>query len=300
MRSGQELLEASIVTLVFALGLRTEPTPRRDRPGRWLLARALFAREVFIPLLVMSVLSIAGIRRQAILGATLLAISPGIPTVLQRELHRCRNATLVFRTTAMGVLLSIVSVPFWLAVVSRLFVEDASMMPLAVGRLIALLFLVPFAVGMAMRRIAPRAMLHLSSPIMLAADLLLLIGSIFLLGEVVPAVIQLGAGYTTAIVGITAFALLVGDVAAGARPGDRRTVSLLCAARHPGFALLVAQSNFGGDLVLPATMVSVVIGMLLTTPIAFWRSRRVVENVAEGPKLSPSADTPILSPPASP
>jgi len=298
MQSGQELLEASIVTLVFALGLRTEPVPRGDRPGRWLVARALFAREVFVPLLVMSVLSMAGIARQAILGATLLAISPGIPIVLQREMHHRRNTALVFRTTALGVLFSIVSVPFWLAVVSRLFVENASLMPLAVGRLVVLLFLLPFSAGIAMRRLAPHAMWRVSGPIMLVSDLLLLIASIVLFGDVAAAVTRLGARYTSAIVGITAFALLVGDVAAGSRAPDRRTASLLCAARHPGLALLVAQSNFGGDLVLPATMVSVVVGMLLTTPFAVWRSRRLLEDVPARLELTPSAYAVVLSPPA--
>ena len=295
MRPGQELLEASIVALVFALGLRAESAPAGERTNHWLVARVLFAREVFVPLFVMSVLSMAGVARQAILGATLLAISPGIPIVLQRELQHGRNAALVFRTTALGVLLSIVSVPFWLAIASRLFVENAAIVPLAVGRLIALLFVVPFGAGMAMRRISPRAMLRVSGPILLLADLLLLIASIVLFADIAGAVTRLGARYTTTIVGIIAFALLVGDVAAGSRVPDRRTASLLCAARHPGLALLVAQSNFGGDLVLPATMVSIVIGMLLTTPFAVWRRWRLVDASRD---LTSSADAVMLAPPA--
>jgi BASS family bile acid:Na+ symporter len=291
MQSGQELLEASIVTLVFALGLRTEPQPRGDRPDRRLLVRALFARDVFVPLFAMSVLSTAGVPRQAILGATLLAISPGIPIVLQRELHHGRNAALVFRTTALEVLLSIVSVPLWLVVVSRLFVDDASIMPLAAGRLIALLFLVPFGAGMVMRRLAPRAMLRASSPIMLLADLLLLIASLVLLADVLPFIPRLGSGFGASIVGITAFVLLVGDVAAGSHPSDRRTVSLLCAARHPGLALLIAQSNFASDLALPAVMAGMILGTLLTLPFAFWRRRPRTNpgavELAEQPMLAP-------------
>ena len=291
MQSGQELLEASIVTLVFALGLRTEPQPRGDRPDRRLLVRALFARDVFVPLFAMSVLSTAGVPRQAILGATLLAISPGIPIVLQRELHHGRNAALVFRTTALEVLLSIVSVPLWLAVVSRLFVDDASIMPFAAARLIALLFLVPFGAGMVMRRLAPRAMLRASSPIMLLADLLLLIASLVLLAGAVPSVPRLGAGFAAAIVGIIAFALLVGDVAAGSHASDRRTVSLLCAARHPGLALLIAQSNFATDLALPAVMAAMILGTLLTIPFAFWRWRQ--RTTADAVEL---AEQPLLAP----
>src|ERR1051326_364327 len=123
MQSGQELLEAIIVTLVFALGLRTEPELRADRPNPRLLVRALLARAVLVPLFTMSVLSPVGVARTVVLGATLLAISPGIPLVLQRELHHGRDAALVFRMTAVDVLESIVSVPFLLAVVSRLFVD---------------------------------------------------------------------------------------------------------------------------------------------------------------------------------
>jgi bile acid:Na+ symporter, BASS family len=293
MQSGQELLEASIVTLVFALGLRTEPEPRGDRPNRRLLVRALLARDLFVPLFTMSVLSTVGVARQAVLGATLLAISPGIPLVLQRELHHGRNAALVFRATAVDVLVSIASVPFWLAVVSRLFVDDASIMPVAAGRLIALLFLVPFGAGMVMRRLAPRAMLRASRPIMLLADLLLLVALLLLLAEVLPAIPKLGGGYAAAIIGVTAFALLVGDVVAGPQASDRRTVSLLCAARHPGLALLIAQSNFANGLALPAVLVGMVLGTILTVPFAFWRQRpRTTTDGAElgEPFLAPRAN----------
>lgn len=291
MQSGQELLEASIVTLVFALGLRTEPQRRGDRPDRRLLVRALFARDVFVPLFAMSVLSTVGVPRQAILGATLLALSPGLPIVLQQELHHGRNTALVFRATSVEVLLSIVSVPLWLAIVSRLFLDDASIMPFAAGRLIALLFLVPFGAGMVMRRLAPRAMLRASSPIMLLADLLLLIASLVLLADVLPAIPRLGAGYAAAIVGIIAFALLVGDVAAGSQAANRRTVSLLCAARHPGLALLIAQSNFANDLALPAVMLGMILGTLLTLPFAIWRLRpRTTTDPME------LADAPMLAP----
>jgi len=294
MQSGQELLEASIVALMFALGLRTEPQPRGDRPERALLVRALFARDVFVPLFAMSLLSIVGVPRQAIVGATLLAISPGIPIVLQHELYHGRNAALIFRTSAVEGLLSIASTPLWLGIVSRLFVDDAAIMPFAAGRLVALLFLVPFGAGMVMRRLAPRAMLRASTPIMLVADLLLLIASIVLLTGVLPSIPRLGAGYAAAIVGITAFALLVGDVAAGSHVRDRRTVSLLCAARHPGLALLIAQSNFTGELALPAVIVGMILGTLLTMPFAIWRlrPRTSIDTVelADRPLLAPRAN----------
>jgi hypothetical protein len=43
--------------------------------------------------------------------------------------------------------------------------------------------------------------------------------------------------------------------------------------RHPGLALLIAKYNFDGDLVLPAVVASVLIGVLVTLPYAYWRRR---------------------------
>jgi BASS family bile acid:Na+ symporter len=177
------------------------------------------------------------------------------------------------------------------------------MMVFPVARLIALLFLIPFGAGVVMRRLAPRAMARASEPIVLVADLLLLIAALFLLPDAVRALPRLGAAYPIAIAGITAFSLLVGDVAAGSQAPDRRAVSLICAARHPGLALLVAQSNFPDGGVLPAVMVSLVVATLVTMPYALWRQRGLVPATVEvlpsAADVSVTVDTPLLAPPPS-
>jgi BASS family bile acid:Na+ symporter len=83
---------------------------------------------------------------------------------------------------------------------------------------------------------------------------------------------------------------LVGDVVGGPRASDRRTVSLLCAARHPGLALLVAQTNFANELSLPAVMVGMVLGTFLTVPFALWRQRPRTTTAA------PELAEPLLAP----
>ena len=297
MQSSPVLLEASIVTLVFGLALRGT---RRElmylgcRPR--LLLRTFVAMNVLSPLLVMSALSALGLSSAAIVGATLLVISPGVPLVSQAGLKTSDRSELILAASAMAAVLSVLTVPIWLGVVSQLYLPDASIAPMAVIRLVATLFVLPLALAVILRRLAP-SLARASGPLVLISDIILLLSVLTVSGHLAPAFRQLGVDTAVAIAGVSVGVLFIGHLAGGRDASDRSVLGVMSGMRHPGLALLIAKYNFDGDLVLPAVVASVLIGFLVTLAYAYWRrQRRRAGGLSTPPALATEGS---LAPPAS-
>ena len=300
MQPSATLLETSIVALVLGLALRGSPRDVRFfacRPR--LLLRAFVAMDVLVPLFTMSALSALSIPGPVILGATLLAISPGASLVAQQELRSGGRAGLVLASTALDWLLAIAVVPIWLGIASEHFVSDALLSPGAVMRLLTILFLLPLALAIILRRLLPDLMARASGPLIVVADALLLLVLLSFASEIVPGLRRLGIDGVGAIAATAAGAVLIGHLAGGRDASDRSVLAIMTGARNPGLALLIARFNFDGDLVLPAVVASLLIGTLLTLPYVYWR-RQLRRRLGESPATPPiSPETPILAPPAS-
>jgi len=114
----QELLQASIVVQALGLGLHGVGGELARFPHeRAKIGRMLIARDLLIPVIVMSVFSFLNAPRPAIIGATLFAISPGALLLPQAALGRRSHSDMLFGTSALGALSSIVTVPFWLPII---------------------------------------------------------------------------------------------------------------------------------------------------------------------------------------
>ncbi|HEY7236960.1 MAG TPA: hypothetical protein VH539_22560 [Gemmatimonadaceae bacterium] len=296
--SGPGLLEASIVALVFGLGLSGRS---RDmlfiacRPR--LLLRALITIDVVAPLLTLSALSALRIPSSVVIGAALLAVSPAASLLPRKDSDIGSRPELMLACSVLGALLAIVSVPLWLSVISQFLIADATIAPLAVTRLVSVLFLLPLSLGIMLRRLAPALMARVSGPVIVIADalLLLVLGSFAV--DALPAFRQLGAGFLLAMAALSACTVLIGHFAGGHEAPDRSVLGVLSGVRHPGLALLIARYNFEGDLVLAAVVASFLIGILVTLPYAYWRrQRRVVAPPSSPPQLA--AEAPMLAPPA--
>ena len=297
MHSSPGFLEASIVSLVLALGLRGTPQDAlffACRPR--LLLRTFVATQLLIPLLVMSVLSALPVSSEVIVGATLLVISPSVALLSQTELRRHGRSPVVLASSAMGALTSIATVPVWLIVVSQLFLTDATIAPTAVMRLIGTLFLLPLVLAILLRRLAP-VMAKVSGPLIVAADVLLLVVLLSFARDSMMEFRRLGVVSIAAFAALSIGAVLMGHLAGGRDAPDRSLIGVLSGVRHPGLALLIAKYNFDGGLVLPAVVMSLLIGLVVTLAYAVWRRQR---ERADDSLVRPAlpAET-MLAPPAS-
>lgn len=300
MQSSASLLEASIVALVLGLALRGSPRDVRFfacRPR--LLVRAFVAMDVLLPLFTMSALSALSMPAPVTLGATLLAISPGASLIAQKELRLGGRAEFVLASTMLGSLLSIAIVPIWLGIASELFLPDAYLSTGAVMRLVTTLFILPLTLAVVLRRLAPEVMARASAPLIVAADIMLLIALLSFAGEIIPGLRQLGVRGAGAIAASAAGAVMLGHLAGGRDASDRSVLAIMSGARNPGLALLIARFNFAGDLVLPAVVASLLIGTALTLPYAYWRHRQRRRINASALSAELGSETPVLMPPAS-
>jgi predicted Na+-dependent transporter len=225
----------------------------------------LAARDLLTPVIVMSVLSILHVPRPAILGATLLAISPGALLTPRGGVAPWLRSEIGFGVSVISTLSSIVTFQFWLPVVCGLFVADASVAPTAVAQLVAVLFLLPLGVGAAVRRYEPTLMKSMSRPVIIVSDVLLSLALLSLLDGVVRVLPQLGAPFVCAAVCVPSIAVLAGVLTRTSSGRRRSELAVVCSARHPGFVLLIMGANFAGDVVMAAVVVSFLGGLTAST-----------------------------------
>ncbi|HKN66293.1 MAG TPA: hypothetical protein VJW73_08460 [Gemmatimonadaceae bacterium] len=298
MQMGQELLQASIVVQALGLGLHGVGSGLARLPDdRAKIGRMLAARDLLVPVLVMSVLSFLHAPPPAILGAALFAISPGALLLPQAALGRPSQSDLLFGTSVVSAMSSIVTVPFWLPIMCWLFVSDASVAPAAVAQLAGVLFLLPLALGTALRRLEPGLMKVASRPVIIAADGLLWLALVPLVGDAFMGLPQLGFPFVVAVMCAPSAAVLVAMLTRYSGSPERSGLAHLCSSRHPALALLVAESNFAGEGVLSAIIVTF-IGALAAAMLYTFLTR--YSHAEPSPMIAPAIAIARDDPPASP
>src|SRR5206468_9264457 len=140
------------------------------------------------------------------------------------------------------------ALPFWLAVMSRWLMVNTSIEPMAVMQLVAVLFLLPLAVGLALRLVAPELIDKGSRIVLFASQVMLAVALAAFLVDGLPTMRQLGMRFDLLVASVAAATLGAAHVAAGRIGTNRSALALACVTRHPALPLLVAQGNFPDDM----------------------------------------------------
>jgi BASS family bile acid:Na+ symporter len=272
------IVQASIVLTVLGLGLSTtwrEATYLFRQPA--MLARAVLSMNVVMPLVAAGLAAIFSFPLEVEAALLALAVSPVPPLLHRRQLQvGGRREYVVGLTFAMAVL-SIVLVPLTVIIVNRVFGGSALLAPAAVAKIVFITILLPLAAGMTIRRWFPAAE-RASHPVMSVAFILLIGGTLVLLYAVWPTTRSyIGHGEALVLAALAAIGLVVGHLLGGPLAGDRTTLALATATRHPAVALAVATS---GTLTLKKPelaiiLLYVVVAALVTIPYQVWRGRSV-------------------------
>jgi bile acid:Na+ symporter, BASS family len=172
-------------------------------------------------------------------------------------------------------LLAIVLAPLTMALLGVIFSHHIHVAPAAIARIVGVTTLVPFALGLIIRRAAPTFALRASPLAGKAGILLLLVAIVPVLITAWPAMLSLiGDGTVLAIIAFIIVGLIAGHLLGGPDPDDRTVLALATATRHPGVALVIATANFPNQkLVLPALMLYLLVGAITSAPYALWRGR---------------------------
>jgi len=266
------LVKVCITALILAIGMRStvdELTYLWRRPR--LLTRSMLAMYVFVPLVAVALARLLPIPPGLKVALVVIAISAGAPLV-PRKLMPLSNDGYVFSVIATSSLLAIVTVPLWLMALSGLSGVTPQITPADVARLLGKAFVLPLAIGMGIRALAPAAAERLSDLLLKVAGALLGLGGLVLLVLGWPLLREAGWISILVLGLLTGAALAIGHLLGGPDPQDRTALAIACSTRHLGIAVLVAASVPGqrtGVLV----MAYLVASFLASIPYAQWRRR---------------------------
>jgi BASS family bile acid:Na+ symporter len=275
----------SLAALIVAIGLDAGPDDLLylfRRPAR--LAKAFLAVNVVVPAAAAILVFLFPLSPIARAGVLLMAVSPMPPLVPGKGLQAGSEKCYVYGLYAALVVLAIVVVPLAVAIMSRIYGVDVSMPASLVARNVIMSALLPLAVGLALRRFAPRLSERLAAPLRAVAMVLLLVVIAPILVVVWPAMMALiGNGTFLAMALIAAIALAAGHVLGGPDPHDRTALGMAAATRHPGMALLIARTNNADKGVTAAIVAMLLVGLIVSSLYQFWVKRREAVPTAARP-----------------
>jgi BASS family bile acid:Na+ symporter len=285
--------EGSLVLLLFATGMAA-----RHGEGSALVRRpALFARSIGAVQLLAPVAAILLAWKLAIgpaitVALLALAVSP-LPPFIPREAPTAEGGrSYVISLIATSALLSVITIPGTLSVLSDVFGLSFRVPAIPLARHLSLTVLLPFLAGLVLARSARGFSATWSSAVGDAATLLLVVT---LLPRVVAtwgAIRELSdRGTLVAIVAYAVAMLLSGHLLGGPVRENRTTLALSATARHPALAISFVTANFAGDpLALPAVLLVAMVTFGVAVPYIvcarWWRS-------AAAPAGTPATSHPV-------
>lgn len=265
---------AAIFTVMFDVGLGIEVGEFRwvwRHPA--LVARALFAVLIAVPTVALLIGRAFDLPRDAEIGIVLMAISPGAPVALRRSLGAGGHRSFAPALQILVALLAVVSMPLSIAALNEVYAGHASISPGHLARQVFVAQMLPLAIGIVIRRTAPRHAARFEPLISRFGTALLVLLLVLALIDVAPVVVESGPRVAFAVVCTTVLAIGVGHLLGGPEPATRTAVAISSAARNAGLALLVATINPAPPAVSRTVLVYVVISAITLIPYVIWRRR---------------------------
>jgi bile acid:Na+ symporter, BASS family len=280
------LLQGAMIASVLALGLNANASDILyvwHRPG--LLLRSFIAMYIVMPLVAVLLVLLMNLPPGRNLGLVLVAISAGAPLLPKTMLKLGCNPPYVYSLLVSTSLAAVLTIPASLAVLSPILPEHARESALSVAVVVARTFLVPLAVGMLVRRLAPHTVDRIREPVLLVAGLVLVTVLLSLLVLNFSAVLEVGLPSLGAIAILTFAGLAVGHLLGGPEPGNRTCLALASSSRHLGLAAVIALTTFHAARPLAIVLVFMVVSIVATILYSHWRKKQLA--------VSPPPPTPL-------
>jgi BASS family bile acid:Na+ symporter len=275
-------IRAGVVVTVAALGLRAtvrDATYLVRRPAK--LARALFAMNVVMPVLVALMAWGLSLRPVVELALVTLAVSPIPPFLPGKALRAGGDSRYAISLLCIASVLAIVFVPLAAWLFSGVLDEPLHMSMQKMALMMGMSVLAPLAVGMLVRRFAPRFAKRSVRWVSIAGIVILLVGALPVIVMSMPTAVSLiGDGTLAAIVVFVVVGLLVGHLVGGPERGERVVLALTTSARHPGVALAIASGAMSDKKrIVAAIALYLIVATIVTIPYL-----RLTSEGARGPR----------------
>jgi BASS family bile acid:Na+ symporter len=267
----------ALVAIMLSMGLQVtvaDLVASARSVGR--VALAVIGNFVLVPALTLLLLGLFRPEPMVGVGFLILAVCPGAPVAPPATTIARGNVAWAIGLMVILGALSAVLAPLLLGLVLRRFAEETPLAidPLSIVRLLLVAQLLPLAVGMAIRQLAPAITVRIVRPVGAVANLMLLV----LIGLIL--VTQFDTLADIRARGWLGMGILfVASLALGwwCGTGDRATrqaSALTTAARNAAVGLAIATDAFAGTPVVTAVVAYGLVSMLGTLGCAVWLGRQ--------------------------
>jgi len=278
------LLTVSLAGLVLTVGLRSV---RGDliyvltRPS--FLLKAIVAVDV-IPIAAAILLTLfLPLEPVVKAGIVLMAISPVPPLVPGQELGLGGRKEYAYGVYVAIALLAVITVPIASEIATRAFGRNDSPDFVQVAKSVVLGVVIPLAVGMVVRLVAPTVAARLAPWVYRLSMLLVFAAFLPILLSIWPEMMSLvGNGTLLAMAAVTAIGLAGGHLLGGPELRDRSTLAIASSIRHPGIAMMLANANFADKRVTAAVLLFLLVGVAVGIPYRMWIKRHAPDVTAPG------------------
>jgi BASS family bile acid:Na+ symporter len=281
------LVQQGIIVIMFSAGLQVTSSQilaaiRRRR----LLANALFANFILLPLIALLLSRLVRMPPEIAIGFLLAAVTPGAP--FSTKLTEISDANLPFAVGLMFVLAALATVTTPLAANFLLPAEaSAHFNPLAVMRTLVQYQLIPLLLGLAVHHWWVRAANWLLRPSIVLGNLYTATVISLLIIRDFPTLITIPWPSLAAMVLLTIASVLAGWYLGGPDLDTRRALALGTSIEFSGGALLVVSSSFANTSAGIAVVAFALIMVVTNTAIAlYWNRSRQSGELSKGGELS--------------
>lgn len=238
-------IKISLFLTVLGYGLRVpanEAFYLFQKPG--LLVRTLLSMNVIMPLFVIGMA--LTFELPLIVRASLIAlsVSPVPPLFPGKPLKAGGRESYITGLLVASTLFSIILIPATFILFERIFHRHTEV---AIDKIITNAFtlvIVPLALAMLIRRLAPTFSVKAAHPVSKFATILLVVCFLPVLVTIFPAIRSLiGNGTVLSFVAFALVGVTVGHLLGGPAEEDRTVLALSTATRHPGIAIALANTN---------------------------------------------------------
>ncbi|MBB3892151.1 BASS family bile acid:Na+ symporter [Phenylobacterium haematophilum] len=270
------LLTLSLAGLVMTVGLKAghgDLLYVLRRPG--LLIRAILAVEVIPPIAAAAMVWVLPLEPAVKAGIMLMAISPVPPLVPGKQLSIGARKEYAYGVYLAMALLTIIAVPLVFDLAARLFGQPRTLPFHTIAATVATGVLIPLGLGMLVRRIAPDFAERIVPWVYRLSMLLVLLVFFPILATIWPAIRSLiGDGAVIAMAALTLVTLIGGHMLGGPADYDRATLAVASSVRHPGIAMLIANTTFADKRVTAAVLLYLLVSMIMGALYQAWFKHR--------------------------
>jgi bile acid:Na+ symporter, BASS family len=287
------VLTISLAGLIVSLGL---DATRDDllyvfRHPRKLLA-AFVAVDVIPPAAAFAVAALLPLDPPVKLAIVLMGVTPVPPFITGKELRLGARKEYAYGLYVAMSLLTIIAVPIAFGIGAWLFgrVERISVGTIAAPILKGVL--IPLAAGILVRRWWPAFARKAVPWVNKLSILLLVVVLVPVLVVVAPTFATLvGNGTLLAMAIVVTIALVGGHLLGGPLRMDRATLAVASSTRHPGLAILLAQTLFAGHAktVSAAVLMFVLVSLFVGVVYKRWLTRSAPARSESAPGGPPSS-----------